>query len=471
MIKIKQGRFAIGVTSLLLLSSCRPLLSSHGDTHSPYQPQTQKHNTEKTTSGNGSGSTSSSGHSSGHGTGTSGSTGPTGAVTTPTGAPSPTPTPTNKDLDRKLDEMKVDEVLKISFNDSLEFPYDRATDEKEFDRAGCRSVYIEGGKIQKDGDDSHFSCLVHYCVDSTNNDDDTRYLFQVPKDTTYLFRKKDINSSGDRKPHVKLLIVNGEDTAGGIEQLKCDGMGGSLTVRDLIEAFGKDTATGKVDKIDAHIVSLTSLLDTSRNPASVPAVSQTSRPERASERKKADLPNFALQLTGSVKAFGGSTISPAQQGIKSGAMLIQLEYQPSFLQHFGIFSIGPSFGTYPTLGTAQGDEKVTPGFFSITGIGGQVRYQLHYFNDQFIVPYASYEAQSLSYRINQGGSGRLTVAGGSGGLSLLLNRLAPSEAIDMKQDLGISRSYLVVEGKYLYGTDQNVRVSGTSVFFGLRFEK
>lgn len=460
----KQRRFAIGVTSLLLLSSCKPLLSSKGETHSPYQPS-QKQNTQKTA-----GTTASSG---GHGSagvpGASGATGATGSATAPTGAPAST----NKDLDRALDEINETEALKVSFNDAYNFPNNVG----EFDSKGCRSVYVRGGvPAQKDPDTAHFSCLVLYCVNNLTTDSSVQSAFQIPKDTVYIFRKQGSHISGDRQHHVRLQSISGWDDIGSINELQCDsGLSGTLTVRDLIEAFGKDS-TGKQDVLNPQIVDFASLLKpaptgSARAPASVPTVSQTTRGDREKEREMADLPNFALQLTGSVRAFGGSTISPAQEGTKSGAMLVQLEYQPSFLQHFGILSIGPSFGTYPTLGSTQADEKVTPGFFAITGVGGQVRYQLHYFDNQFVVPYASYEAQSLSYRINGGGSGRLTVAGGSGGLSLLLNRLAPSEAIDMKHNLGISRSYLVVEGKYLYGTDQNVRVSGTSVFFGLRFER
>ncbi len=474
----KRYSVTVGASSLLLLSACHPWLSSRGETHSPYQPQAQSQN-----------------NSASNGNAVSTSQKPSNPISPkpPLPSPSPSATPENPDKDKSL-AIAEDQVLKFTFNEGFTLPYDNKVDDPKFDSAGCRSIRIQAGQFQKEPDRSHFSCLAHYCVYRPSSDSDLRMQLKIQPKTTYLFRRFETDESGDGLPHVSLQWLNGGSKVGKVDQLNCDGYGGTLTVGDLIDTFGAGSA--KDSKIvDVRIVPITSLiapqstpanpanralpssqsqapsLKNIRRPASAQEISQTSKPLESNQELKAELPNFALQLTGSVSAFGGSTISPAQQNVKSGAMLVQLEYQPDFFQHFGILSIGPSVGTYPTLGKTSSDQKVTSGFFSITGVGGQARYQLHYFDDQFLVPYVSYEAQSLSYRINEGGSGRMTVAGGSGGFSLLLNRLAPGEASDMYRSLGVSRSYLVIEGKYLSGSDQNVRVNGTSVYFGLRFER
>jgi hypothetical protein len=182
-------------------------------------------------------------------------------------------------------------------------------------------------------------------------------------------------------------------------------------------------------------------------------------------------PNFGIQVAGSLSAFGGKTISPVEEGVKSKAVQLEMEYQPSFLQGLGVIGIGPSVGIYPTSGTVPDTgQKVANSPASLFAFGGQARYQLKYWTQQPLVPYVTYEYQSLRYSLADGGTGRLSIAGGSVGVSFLLNAIAPREGRDVYRNLGIARAYLVAELKKLKGNDQNVAVSGNSLYFGVRCE-
>jgi hypothetical protein len=480
--------------SLCIFSSCRPWLSSHGDTRSPYKPAEQKQSSQP------------------HGTNGSplpGNSGTNGAIapTSPHDSPKP-----SRPFGKESLAIADGKLLKISLNEEFTLR-STAPNTPDFDASNCRSLVLQQGKLYTSPDSSHFYCVIHYCLNRRGNDP----LLVIKKSTAYQFRRTQWQDpTSDDAGYVRFQWIDGDSSMGKIDQLSCTANSDDLTVNSLIDAFGK-SGSPEQDVIDVQIVDppnpkttrkTASIIDTAEiappparpalksksNPA-VPTPPPVSMPGKASMMdapgthsapsalsqaksalpeafdEKIDLPNLALQLSGTPRAFGGSTISPAQQGVRSGAFLLQLEYQPDFLQHFGIVSFGPSFGTYPTLGTTQNNKKVTSSFFSLTEVGGQARYQFRYFNEQFLVPYVTYEAQSLGYRINDGGSGRLTLAGGSAGLSLLLNTFAPAEGNDFYRNLGVSRSYFIVEGKYLSGSDENVQASGTSVYFGLRFER
>jgi hypothetical protein len=297
---------------------------------------------------------------------------------------------------------------------------------------------------------------------------------------------------------VTFQLDSDETDNGAIELLICKANNDPLTVGSLVGAFGseKDGAVAEihVEKEQSGAqqgatgpsgsafqtptprpkLSFLSSPSIDRSVASVDSgtpVSQTPKYLQEDARSDFARPNFGFQITGSPRAFGGSQISPAQQGVKAGAFLLQAEYEPSFLQSLGVFSIGPSVGIFPSFGQTPAGDSVTSHIWGISEFGGQARYQFRYWDGQLVVPYAAYEFESVGYSINQGGSGRLAVAGGSGGLAFFINRLAPGEANDFYRNMGVSRSYFVVEGKYLSGSDQNISVGGTSVYFGFRFER
>jgi hypothetical protein len=494
--RIQQMMYIAG--SAALLSSCRPWLASHGETHSPYHPQPKPSTAQAAE--------------------TNGKTPATPVTASPTVSPSPTPVIKRPFAGKSL-IMSDDERLQIRFNQKWIISADLQSSIDgnslpSFDSHGCRTLNLQQGSWRAKPDTSHFLCAVHYCVRHPGTDSDGLQL-AIKASSTYLFQKTEAVEAPDDHSdvaHVTLQWDAGGSPSGRIDQMICDGKGGSLTVGDLIDAFGGDKDKDIVDisivpaqttSADAPASSATPIpapartvpapvkrrdsaiqwsTPSERAPASTELPQQAGQPnpvantvasnsenERGYEYEMR--PSFGIQFMGSAGAFGNSMISPAQQGVKSRAFLVQLEYEPPFLQSLGVFSIGPSAGIYPTLGNTSSDEKVTSNVLSIHEFGGQVRYQFHYWNDQFLVPYVSYEVQRLSYNINQGGDGSLTIAGGSAGIGLLLNRLATGEAVDFRRSFGVSRSYLVVEGKNLSGSDQNVKVSGTSLYFGLRFER
>jgi hypothetical protein len=409
-----------------------------------------------------------------------------------------------KSLIKDIDQNKR---LQIQINKQLDISTNEA-DAPAFDKDGNRNLTLSQGHWFTKPDQSHFSCKVLYHINKREGIPAPDAKLTIKPGAIYQFQKTEAypenpyEDSGET-PYVKFKLDPAGSKSSLIRELTCLGTGGSVTVDDLIDAFGGD---GKSDNTDIRIIDVQPVPATStpttpaspaagaprrssalrhtliqwpsighRMPASTELPQQVgqSKTEAAAERdyEYEMRPNFGIQFMGSAGAFGNSTISPAQQGIKSGAMLIQLEYEPRFLQSLGVLSIGPSVGMFPTLGSAPSGGNVTSNVFSIHELGGQARYQLHYWNDQFIVPYVAYEVQNVHYNINQGGSGSLTIAGGSAGLGVLLNRFASAEARGFHDSFGVSRSYLMIEGKNLQGSDQNVKVSGTSIYFGLRFER
>jgi hypothetical protein len=446
--------------SATLLSACHPWLASQGETHSPYHPQPKP--------------------SSAQAAATDGKTPAAPVAVAPTGTSSPAPVVKRPFADKSL-IIGDDDRLQIQFNQKVTIS-EKDSKLPAFDKRGCRTVLLQQGKWLADADTTHFSCAVHYCVRHPGTEDDETAKHLVMKSgSTYLFQKTEaVDAPEDHKDvaHVTFQWDAGGSASGRMDQMICDGSGGSLTVGDLIDAFGGDKDN---DNVAITIVSAKKLQSTfqwpgpnDRNPASTELPQQIGQSNALSNERNYEYemrPSFGIQFMGSAGAFGNSVISPAQQGVRSGAFLVQLEYEPRFLQSLGVFSIGPSVGLYPTLGNTPSGEKVTSNAFSIYGFGGQARYQFHYWNDQFFVPYVSYEAQRVHYSINEGGRGDLTIAGGSAGIGLLLNRLATGEARGFRDSFGVSRSYLIVEGKNLTGSDQNVKVSGTSLYFGFRFER
>lgn len=178
-------------------------------------------------------------------------------------------------------------------------------------------------------------------------------------------------------------------------------------------------------------------------------------------------PEWSFQFSGSLKAFGDKNIDE-RQGATNPARAIRLswQYQPAFLQSFGIISLGPSFTIYP-LPPGAG---VTPKFYSIWSAGGEIQYQARFFREQPLVPYAGYAMEYLSYTLTGGATGRLTAKGVFFGGSLLLNWFEPRAAAAFFSNHGVTRSYLFGELRGLEATGVHFSLSGTSLFFGVRIE-
>jgi hypothetical protein len=178
-----------------------------------------------------------------------------------------------------------------------------------------------------------------------------------------------------------------------------------------------------------------------------------------------------VQFSGAYKALGSGINYPTTQGMSSQAFLFEGEYQPLFLQKFGILGVGPSIGIYPTTGTdITTGNGLTQNNFDLWEIGGQIRYQARYFENQIFVPFAAYQMQLLNYSLQYGPTGRVVLHGGSLGLSFLLNTLDKQQALMLFKNTHVSRTYFFIQGTSLTGNDSNISVSGVSLFFGLRCE-
>lgn len=176
-------------------------------------------------------------------------------------------------------------------------------------------------------------------------------------------------------------------------------------------------------------------------------------------------PQIAVGLNTSLNAFGSHAIH-ADQGTRAMlAFTVLAEYQPAVVQSFGVLGIGPSLALYQAPGSPLGSH-----FFAMRSIGGQIRYQARYFQEQGIVPFVSYAADYFSYQFKNGKSGSVFGHGPSLGLWFLLNTLDPSSAANFYADTRILRSYITLEYKTLVGSDDLISMSGGSVYFGLRFE-
>jgi len=176
-------------------------------------------------------------------------------------------------------------------------------------------------------------------------------------------------------------------------------------------------------------------------------------------------PNLGIELSTSLLALGGMNFGAVQVTAKAPtrAVHIEFDYQPTFLQAFGVLGFGPSFGVVdPGSGTAS--------LGSIWSAGGQIRYQARFFREQPLVPMAGYYAENIVYHINDGPTGSLLITGPMLGAYLLLNTFEPSAAAEVFANSEVLRSYIVGEYRSALGTSAHYSVNGQSVYFGLRVE-
>ena len=183
-------------------------------------------------------------------------------------------------------------------------------------------------------------------------------------------------------------------------------------------------------------------------------------------------PQWGVELTGSINAWGQQALVAEQGDAPSRAFSLHFEYQPQFLQSLGVVSFGPSVAIYPMMGTSA-----LPSVFSVFTVGGQIRYQARYFREQVIVPVVGYSWEHLTYTFSNGSSGGFGVQGPLLGLWFLLNVLEPATATQFYAYQGVLRSYFVLESRSLSGEDskplsdgRTLTISGSSYFFGFRLE-
>ena len=177
-------------------------------------------------------------------------------------------------------------------------------------------------------------------------------------------------------------------------------------------------------------------------------------------------PRWGVEASTSMNAFGGNPSTPYGPTSKIWAVSLQLDYQPAWIQRFGVLSFGPSANVYPVLPPTD----LTNGRFSIWSLGAQIRYQARYVREQILVPTVGYDIQSMSYGLNANKNGRTTIQGSFYGLMLLLNPLDPISAADFYGNYKIMRTYLVGEVRTLSSSDPVIAFSQPSAYFGLRLE-
>jgi hypothetical protein len=197
------------------------------------------------------------------------------------------------------------------------------------------------------------------------------------------------------------------------------------------------------------------------------------RPEPRSEAQVRDprtpkyhftRPNWGFELTFSMDSLGKQLFVPTQSETAK-AILMEYDYQPAFLQSIGVIGIGPSIAFYPIFGTG-----VTETAFSLWSVGAHIRYQARFFRQQVVVPVVGYNLDYFTYRFRTASNGSMILQGPVFGAWILLNMFEPSSAAQLYVDYKISRSYLVAEMRLLSGSDVNLSITGSSLYFGLRFE-
>jgi hypothetical protein len=183
-------------------------------------------------------------------------------------------------------------------------------------------------------------------------------------------------------------------------------------------------------------------------------------------------PEWAFQFSFSPRAFSGQGLSPAQGTNPTYAYQLLFEYQPAFLQGFGVLGFGPSARLY-----SFPNANVTANTFSVYSYGGQIRYQARYFREQVVVPMVAYTFEILSSEFIDPSSGsvsskdkRAQLQGPSFGAWILLNFLDRSSANSLYLNTGITRTYLTFEAKKERGTVSRIPLNLWSYFVGLRLE-
>jgi hypothetical protein len=176
-------------------------------------------------------------------------------------------------------------------------------------------------------------------------------------------------------------------------------------------------------------------------------------------------PEWGADLSYSYRGLGSSTVlTSAPTAKRLSTFSFRLEYQPQFLQSFGVFSLGPSF-QYMNLPT-----EISGSGLACYSLGGQARYQLKLLREQWVVPYVGFGVERVSYALKSGTKSAFVSKGAFFGASVLLNIFEPATAAEAFAGTGIARTYFFAELRSVSGGDKEFPVSGRSTFFGLRFE-
>ncbi|OFZ79533.1 MAG: hypothetical protein A2583_10125 [Bdellovibrionales bacterium RIFOXYD1_FULL_53_11] len=179
-------------------------------------------------------------------------------------------------------------------------------------------------------------------------------------------------------------------------------------------------------------------------------------------------PEWAFEFDFSMRPLGGANTMPGVNPGKLKTFKLSFEYQPQFIleQKYGIIGIGASMGFYPLLPTADG---VTKNFLAIRSLGGQARYQLRFFREQPLVPYAGYRMDYWNYGLMNKSGGSFLVKGPFFGGMILLNFIDQDSASEFYVNYEICRSYIIAEYQMMSWSHRG-EFSEKTLTAGLRFE-
>lgn len=182
-------------------------------------------------------------------------------------------------------------------------------------------------------------------------------------------------------------------------------------------------------------------------------------------------PKFSFHFTLSPQGMGSAEflIRGANPAMGKFVSNIAMGTQP--LHFLGVWGGGAVMDAYiPFSKVGQGPSPMAYAF----SLGGEIRYQARFWDRQPLVPSISYAFKRMTYRLLDGTLGGLPVQEPSVGLWLNLNWIDPVVAGNFRRDIGVQRTYLMVEYRRIISgvTEQtsDVVVSGDLLQAGLRFE-
>ena len=194
----------------------------------------------------------------------------------------------------------------------------------------------------------------------------------------------------------------------------------------------------------------------------------TSVVDLSKDRYAESKPSVGYELAASVPGMGkygfvngSETLTPQWTGS------FQVDFQPQFLQHFGVGGFGPNFNlSPPPIMTDDTKYKLVYGF----SVGAHARYQFKFWNSQPIVPIVGYSGEYYRYKLRSGGANGFIARGPMAGIWIHLNALDEAAARAAFFDKGLARSYIVLEARRLRGSDGIVSMDSQAYYTGIRLE-
>lgn len=197
----------------------------------------------------------------------------------------------------------------------------------------------------------------------------------------------------------------------------------------------------------------------------VPAASTHSEDDDEIPAYEKVKPKWALELTYAQNTFTKSpTIANSSVSIQGASIIF--EYQPPFVQKYGVLGLGAMASVY----NVSPSSVLTQSLLSFFSAGAQIRYQAKYFREQPVVPYFGYGFEYFEYQFINANWSNFIRSGPIVGIMFLINAFDHDSAHELFVDSGIARTYIVAETRGSSSGDQTLAISPLDWFFGIRFE-